>query len=72
MGKDVVVEENLVESLDEFKNAFELFEKAVMEGNYNGMEEVIDTESLVNYFLFSEFAQNYDAYFTSIYFMRYR
>ena len=70
VGKDVVVEENLVESLDEFKNAFELFEKAVMEGNYNGMEEVIDTESLVNYFLFSEFAQNYDAYFTSIYFYK--
>ena len=67
VGKDAVVEENLVVSLERFKSAFELFEDAVMKGDYDSVKKVVDVESLANYFLFSEFTQNYDAYYTSFY-----
>ncbi len=69
-AKESVIEENLDIGLNSFKDSFELFEESVMENDYEKIKQVIEIDSLEDYFLLSEFTQNYDAYYSSWYFYK--
>ena len=65
---DVVNKGAEMEAMADFMAKFNRLEMAAAEGNYAGLTEVADTESLAQYFLVSEYTADVDAYLTSIYF----
>ena len=69
---DVVLEEEGWEEkvMGEFLTDFNKLEMAAEKGDYAGVTELADVESLAKYFLISEFSANPDAYASSFYFYR--
>lgn len=65
--KDVVDEMNEEEAMRRFLKAYDEFERAVAEKNYERVKELVDIESFAQYYLLSEFLVNPDAYWTSFY-----
>ena len=68
--KDVVSEDNVKMAFDSFMDAFNIFESALNESDFEKIAEVIDVESFAKYYLLSEFTVNPDAYWTSFYFYK--
>ncbi len=69
---DVVLEEEGREEevMGEFLTDFNKLEMAAEKGDYAGVTELADVESLAKYFLISDFSANPDAYASSFYFYR--
>ena len=67
--KEIVFDEenNKVEAINDFLDDFNRFEIAAKEGNYKVIDETIDIESFISYFLINEFTVNPDAYNSSFY-----
>ena len=70
--KDAVTEgeENNVGIINDFVNAFNEAEKAAEIGDYKTVDDILDMESFVKYFLVNEFVVNPDGYSTSFYLYR--
>ena len=65
--KDVVNEGEEDKAMKKFMRDYNEFERAVVAKNYARVEELVDVESFVQYYLLSEFLVNPDAYWTSFY-----
>ena len=68
--KDVVTLDFEDEAVEQFMDAFDALETAAKEGDYETVKEVADVESLVIYYLLSEFSSNPDCYASSMYFYK--
>ncbi len=68
--KDVASDDLEEEAAEMFGREFDKFEEAVKRNDFAGAAEIMDMRSLAEYFLFSEFMQNSDAYLTSFYFYK--
>lgn len=68
--KSVVNKNNENEAIDSFLQSYNELEIAVRERNYEKISEIVDVESVVQYYLLSEFTVNPDAYVTSFYFYK--
>ena len=65
--KDMVTEDFIDKVMEEFVAEYDEFLEAVSEGDFDAASEVVDMESFVKYFVFSEFTADPDAYATSWY-----
>ena len=65
--KDSVNDGLQYEAMEKFLAKYNRFEVAVRDGNYALVEELVDIKSFADYFVFSEFIGNPDAYVTSYY-----
>lgn len=65
--EDAVMEDDVSEALTSFIEDYEVFEEALLKGDFEHASEVVDMESWVKYYLLSEFTSNPDAYVTSWY-----
>ncbi|MBQ9018131.1 CotH kinase family protein [Candidatus Saccharibacteria bacterium] len=68
--EDSVNYDLLSEAKNDFKTAFDELEEAVYNGDFDALKKIADIESFAEYFLLSEFIQNYDAYVSSFYFYK--
>lgn len=68
--KDAVNKDLKKEAMESFLKSYNRFELAVQEGDYAMVEELVDVESMAQYYLLSEFIVNPDAYWTSFYFYK--
>ena len=68
--KDVKSEDVAEAAMADFLRDYNNFEQAVMEKDYEMIQELIDIESFAQYYLLSEFTVNPDAYWTSFYMYR--
>lgn len=68
--KDLVNKDNFDIAFSNFVKDFEEFQKAAMKKDYEKIREIVDADSLAEYYLLSEFIGNLDAYITSFYFYK--
>ncbi|MBR0479727.1 CotH kinase family protein [Candidatus Saccharibacteria bacterium] len=68
--KDVSTEDREGEIMYDFLVQFDRLELAAREGDFRTIAEILDIESLAQYYLISEFAANPDAYASSFYMHR--
>ena len=54
-------------AMEDFLKDYNMFEKAVIERDYEKLSELVDVKSFAQYYLLSEFTVNPDAYWTSFY-----
>jgi hypothetical protein len=57
-------------AIDGFMDSYNRFEEAVRAKDWNWISEIVDTRSLAEYYIISEFANNPDAYDSSYYFYK--
>ena len=68
--KDIVINDDSEDVIEEFLKDFNKIEKAAEEGDYETIMKEADIESFVEYYLVNEFTVNPDAYSTSFYLYR--
>lgn len=68
--KDVVAEDNFEAAMKDFAKDFEALEKTAKARDFKKASEIVDMDSLAEYYVLSELTGNLDAYITSFYFYK--
>ena len=65
--KDIVADDNIEAAEKDFADSLKKIAKAVKKKDLNGLSKLVDIESMVRYYLLSEFTINPDAYSSSFF-----
>ena len=66
--KEVLVEDNRNEAVEQFMNKYNRLEELIREKDYEKIKEIVDVESLAKYYLITELSNNPDGFFSNWYF----